>query len=112
MKTASQLELPSNDIEVQTAPGHSEARLNETPLMSLDSEVFKSVEVALQAKLGPARLTVSELLALRAGSVVTLDAKMSDLIDLRLNDSTIARGEIVAVGDHFGIRIIEIAARS
>jgi flagellar motor switch protein FliN/FliY len=80
------------------------------PLVSVDSAIFQDVNVALQARLGEATLSVAEVLALRAGSVVTLDLKMSDLIELRLNQSLVARGEIVAVDDHFGVRIVEIAA--
>jgi flagellar motor switch protein FliN/FliY len=112
MTTASQFEAPSNDLEGEPQPDKGGAPKNGAPLVSLDSELFRSVEVALHAKLQPARLTVSEVLALRAGSVVTLEARMSDLIELRLNDATVARGEIVAVGDHFGIRIVEIADHS
>lgn len=79
------------------------------PLLSLDAAIFKNVRVSLQAKLGEVSLSVDELLKLRNGSVVTLDRQMSDLVDLRLNDALIGRGEIVAVGDNFGLRIVEIA---
>ncbi|HYF22973.1 MAG TPA: FliM/FliN family flagellar motor switch protein [Caulobacteraceae bacterium] len=79
------------------------------PLVPLDSALFKDVNVAIQAKLGLATLSVEELLALRAGSVVKLDVRLNELIELRLNQSLVARGEIVAVDDHFGVRIVEIA---
>jgi flagellar motor switch protein FliN len=79
------------------------------PLLSLDSALFKEVQVDLKAKLGAARLSVEELLALKAGSIVRLDAKMNDPIELRLNDTVVACGEIVAVGDHFAVRIVEVA---
>lgn len=80
-------------------------------LLSIDSAVFDGVRVALRAKLGDVELTVQELLTLKSGSVVKLDHKMSDLVELRLNDALVARGEIVAVDDHFGIRIVEIAVK-
>jgi flagellar motor switch protein FliN/FliY len=54
-------------------------------------------------------MVIETLLALRAGSIVKLDLKVNDLIDLRLNNALVARGEIVAVDDHFGVRIVEIA---
>lgn len=78
------------------------------PLVSLDSVVFKDVRVPLEAALGQATMTVEDLLALKAGSVVKLELKMNDLVELRLNQSVVARGEIVAVDDHFGIRIVEV----
>jgi flagellar motor switch protein FliN/FliY len=79
------------------------------PLISVDSPLLREVRVGLDAKLGLATLSVQELLALKAGSVVKLEARMNDLIELRLNDSVVARGEIVAVDDNFGIRIVEVA---
>ena len=79
------------------------------PLVPIDSAIFKDVNVAVQAKLGLATLSVEDLLALKTGSVVKLDVRLNDLIELRLNQSLVARGEIVAVDDHFGIRIVEIA---
>jgi flagellar motor switch protein FliN/FliY len=77
-------------------------------LVSLDSTIFKDVQVELRARLGGVSLSIEELLTLKAGSVVRLDSKLDELIELRLNDSIVARGEIVAVGDNFGIRIAEI----
>ena len=79
------------------------------PLLFIDSTIFKDVRVSLQAKLGQVTLTVADLLALKAGSVVKLDLQMNELIELRLNESVVARGEIVAVDDNFGVRIVEVA---
>lgn len=78
------------------------------PVVSLDSVIFKDVRVPLEATLGQTTMTVEDLLALKAGSVVKLELKMNDLVELRLNQSVVARGEIVAVDDHFGIRIVEV----
>jgi flagellar motor switch protein FliN/FliY len=79
------------------------------PILSLDSAVFGEVKVSLRARLGEVTLTIHELLALKAGSILKLELKLNDPIELRLNDSLVARGEIVAVDDNFGVRIIEIA---
>jgi flagellar motor switch protein FliN/FliY len=78
-------------------------------LVSLDAAIFKDVQVELRARLGLATLSVDALLALKSGSVVQLDTKLNDLVELRLNDSIVALGEIVAVGDHFGLRIVNVA---
>lgn len=79
------------------------------PLLSIDSAIFNDVRVVLKARLGQVSLTMQELLALKSGSILELDLKMTDLIELRLNDALVARGEIVAVDDNFGVRIVEIA---
>lgn len=79
------------------------------PLISLDSAVFAGVAVRLDARLGSISLTVEELLRLKPGEVVALDARLNDLVDLEINGAKIGRGEIVAVNDAFGVRIVEIA---
>jgi flagellar motor switch protein FliN/FliY len=79
------------------------------PIISADSPIFKDARVVLKATLGQAELSVQDILGLRAGSVVELDTKLNDLVELRLNGSSIARCEIVAVEDCFAVRIVEIA---
>jgi flagellar motor switch protein FliN/FliY len=78
-------------------------------LLSIESPILKDVQVRLRAKLGQAEMSLQDLLALKAGSVVKLDLKMNEPIELRLNDAVVAYGEIVAVDDNFGVRILEIA---
>lgn len=79
------------------------------PLLSLDAAILRDVKVSLAIRLGEASLTVEELLELRSGSVVKLDRLLTEPIDLQLNGAVVARGEIVAVDDNFGVRILEIA---
>ncbi|MCA8254352.1 FliM/FliN family flagellar motor switch protein [Burkholderia sp. AU31624] len=82
----------------------SDARAAAQPRLDLVGDVIVSLDVHL----GSGTLAVKELLALQSGSVVTLDRLIDDCVDVRLNERTVARAEIVAVGDQFGIRIVEI----
>ncbi len=59
---------------------------------------------------GRATSQVGDILALKEGAVLTLDAALNAPFDLMLGDTLIARGELVAVGDQFGIRITQVAA--
>lgn len=77
---------------------------------TLASRMIDNVEVELEAFVGGTRMTVAELAALKAESVVTLDAALNQAVELRLNGTIIARGQLVAVGDKFGVRLSEIAA--
>lgn len=81
-------------------------------VISAGSPIFKDVQVTLKARLGEATLSMEALMGLSAGSVVKLDTQMNELVDLHLNGSLVARGEIVAVDDNFGVRIVEIAELS
>jgi flagellar motor switch protein FliN/FliY len=82
-----------------------------TPVLSPSSPLLGDVAVTLLARLGSVDMTLAELLALRTGSVIELATRLSEPVELYLNDALVARGEIVAVDDQFGIRITEIAAR-
>jgi flagellar motor switch protein FliN/FliY len=73
-------------------------------------ELLEDVKVTVDVRLGCAELSVRDLMALQAGSVLELNRYLGEAIDVRLNDRTIARGEIVAVGEQFGIRITDIPA--
>jgi flagellar motor switch protein FliN len=81
------------------------------PLLSAGSPLLGDVSVTLQARLGNVDMTLAELLALQTGSIIELETRLSEPVELYLNDSLVARGEIVAVDDRFGIRIVEIATR-
>ncbi|WP_157215373.1 flagellar motor switch protein FliN [Flavisphingomonas formosensis] len=79
-------------------------------LVAIDRTLFDDVKVEVEARLGSAELTIQALMALGAGSVLPLDRDIADPVDLYVNGACVARGEIVAVGDRFGIRIVEIAS--
>lgn len=83
----------------------------ETPFLSAGSPLLGDVAVTLQARLGSVEMTLADLFALKPGSVIELATRLSEPVELYLNESLVARGEIVAVDDRFGIRIVEIAAR-
>lgn len=67
-----------------------------------------SLEVAVE--IGRARLPVRDLLRLGRGSVIELDRSPGDPVDVLVNGTLFARGEIVVVGDDLGVRITEIAS--
>jgi flagellar motor switch protein FliN/FliY len=82
----------------------------ETRLTPIGTGLIGGVAVELEARLGKSVMTVQDLLALKAGSVVTLETGLADQVDLYLNDALVARGEIVAVGDNYAVRIVELAS--
>jgi flagellar motor switch protein FliN/FliY len=73
-----------------------------------EASLIDSVEVTLEAYLGKSRITISDLKALKPDATITLDASLGSTVELRLNDRTVARGDLVAVGDKFGVRLTEI----
>ena len=78
---------------------------------TIDLSLIAGVEIMLDARVGSAVMNVAKLMELKAGDSVPLDAALNRDVELRLNGVTIATGELVTVGDRFGVRIVEIAAR-
>lgn len=74
----------------------------------IDPSHIAGVEVRLEAVIGAATMTVAELMKLEKGSSIMLDSSLERDVELRLNGVAVARGELVAVGDHYGVRIVEI----
>jgi flagellar motor switch protein FliN/FliY len=66
------------------------------------------VPLQLTVRLGGCRISVAEVLKLGTGSIVELDRSVNQPVDLLVNDRPIARGEIVAVGESFGLRLTEL----
>jgi flagellar motor switch protein FliN len=79
---------------------------------SLDPEIFGDVNVEISVTLGRGTMTVSEIANLESGAVVPLQTPLNAWVDILFKDRIVARGEIVSVGDNFGVRITEIAARN
>ena len=73
-----------------------------------DLEAVYDVPVTVQAILGKAAMEVSQLLKLGRGTVVQLDRKVGEAIDIYVNDRLVARGEVVLVEDRLGITMTEI----
>ncbi|HEV3072205.1 MAG TPA: flagellar motor switch protein FliN [Solirubrobacteraceae bacterium] len=76
----------------------------------LDTDLRRVAEVPLElsVEIGRTQMTVGETLDLRAGSIVTLDRLAGEPVDLLVNGTPIARGEVVVVDEQFGLRVIGI----
>ncbi|HZZ35025.1 MAG TPA: flagellar motor switch protein FliN [Caulobacteraceae bacterium] len=66
------------------------------------------VPVNISAVLGRANLSVAQLLQLGQGSVLELDRKVGEAIDIYVNNRLVARGEVVVVDDRLGVTMTEI----
>ena len=72
-------------------------------------DLLKDVDVRLSVELGRTDMKLRDVLALGEESVVMLDRLTDELLDVHVNGKLIARGELVAQGNRFGLRIVEMA---
>ena len=73
-----------------------------------DLEAVFDVPVTVSAVLGKSSMEVSQLLKLGKGTIVELDRKVGEAIDIYVNDRLVARGEVVLVEDRLGVTMTEI----
>jgi flagellar motor switch protein FliN/FliY len=81
---------------------------NGRDLANLD--VLMNVPLEVTAELGKCKMSVSEVLKLGTGSIIELERLAGGPVDLLVNNRLVARGEVVAVDENFGVRITELVA--
>ena len=70
--------------------------------------LIQDIDVRLTVELGRTDMLLRDVLALTEESVVMLDRLIDEPLDVKVNGKLIARGEVVAEGNRFGLRIIEL----
>jgi flagellar motor switch protein FliN/FliY len=104
---------PMVDIAPANVVVHEFPTLHETEINLGDTRplsLLHDVEMGVTAELGRRRMTVRDLLSLTPGAVIELDRAAGSPVDVLVNGTLIARGEVVVIDEEFGIRISEIVA--
>ncbi|MDP5071277.1 MAG: flagellar motor switch protein FliN [Congregibacter sp.] len=78
----------------------------------IDLDLLMDVQVTLSVEIGRSRLPIKDLLALNQGSIVSLDRGVNEPLDLMVNGTLIARGEVVESAGQFGLRLIDVVSPS
>ena len=71
-------------------------------------DLLMNVPLTVTAELGTCKMMVRDILKLGTGSVVELDRLAGGPVDLLVNDRLVARGEVVAIDENFGVRVTEL----
>ncbi len=74
-------------------------------------DLLMNVSLGVTVELGRCSMRVGDVLKLGKGSVVELDRAAGEPVDVLINRRLVARGEVVAVDDRFGVRLTELLAR-
>ena len=78
------------------------------PNSASDLEAVYDIPVKVSAILGKSKIKVSQLLKVNKGTIIELDKKVGEAIDIYVNNNLVARGEVVVVDDKLGITMTEI----
>lgn len=74
--------------------------------------LLQDVDVKLTVEIGSTQLSLRELLALGESSVIELDRRANELLDVFVNGTLIAHGEVVVINDRFGVRLTDVVSPS
>ena len=95
--------------DTSAAPNATEDRANAPSKVTAENlRVLENVEVQMTVEVGNTEIKIRDLLRLNEGAVIELDRLAGDPLDILVNGTMIAKGEIVMVGERFGVRFTEI----
>jgi len=77
-----------------------------------DLEVVLDIPVKLSMEVGTTQISIRNLLQLNQGSVIELERLAGEPLDVMVNGTLIAHGEVVVVNDKFGIRVTDVISPS
>ena len=102
--------MASDTMSLEEFPDSTAITVNDdaTDKTASDLAPVFDVPVNISAVLGKAHMTVAQLLKLNRGSVLELDRKVGEAIDIFVNNRLVARGEVVVVEDRLGVTMTEI----
>jgi flagellar motor switch protein FliN len=108
--TDTQVPLPdlNNAAEVPVANDVGYNEDEQAARIAADLEAVFDVPVQVSAVLGRSKMDVGELLKLGPGTVLELDRRVGEAIDIYVNNRLVARGEVVLVEDKLGVTMTEI----
>jgi flagellar motor switch protein FliN/FliY len=111
--------LAASDAAVPAAPRAPMEEFDSAPKMSLpvnlegpNLDVILDIPVSISMEVGNTDITIRNLLQLNQGSVIELDRLAGEPLDVLVNGTLIAHGEVVVVNEKFGIRLTDVISPS
>jgi flagellar motor switch protein FliN/FliY len=104
------LETALETGEVQAQPEQAPPTAAPADGGEINLDALLDVPVTLSVEIGRARMPIKELMSLNQGAVVELDREVGEPLDLLVNGTLMARGEVVVVDGQFGLRLVDIVS--
>jgi flagellar motor switch protein FliN/FliY len=94
------------------APSPAPAASSSAAAGDANLDLILDVQVTLSLEVGRARIPIRNLLQLNQGSVVELERVAGEPLDVYVNGTLVAQGEVVVVNERFGVRLTEVVSPS
>ena len=95
--------MSEESLEAEHPPSTKSGKIGTEKL-----KILENIEVALSIEVGRTEMTIRDLLLLNEGSVIELDRLAGEPLDILVNGAIIAKGEVVMVGERYGVRFTDI----
>ena len=96
--------IEENDEVVESHGGSPESASES----KMNGDVIENIPVTLAIEVGRATLKIRDLMRLTQGSVVELDRLAGEPLDIVVNDTVVAQGQVVLVNDRYGVRLTQV----
>ena len=101
-------ELNESGAAKETEPSPSAQDFQVSHPGNINADVLQNISVSLSIEVGRAQIKIKDLMRLTQGSVVELDRIAGEPLDLLVNNTVVAQGEVVLVNDRYGIRLTRV----
>ena len=101
-----------NLVDQADQASDSESLLEEMNKSKIDADVLQNIAVTLSLEVGRTSLKIRDIMSLSQGSVVELSKLAGEPLDLLVNNTRVAQGEVVLVGDRYGVKLTNVVPAS
>jgi flagellar motor switch protein FliN/FliY len=100
--------MAESEVEAETVVEQPEVSAEDAEKNKINSEVLQNIPVTISVEVGRASLKIRDLMRLTQGSVVELDRLAGEPLDLLVNNTLVAQGEVVLVNERYGVRLTSV----
>ena len=100
--------MAESEVEAETVVDQPEGSAEDAEKNKINSEVLQNIPVTISVEVGRASLKIRDLMRLTQGSVVELDRLAGEPLDLLVNNTLVAQGEVVLVNERYGVRLTSV----
>ena len=98
----------TEDVSENVSEGDENVVGLDSPESGINSDVLQNIPVTISVEVGRTSLKIRDLMRLTQGSVVELDRIAGEPLDLLVNDTLVAQGEVVLVNERYGVRLTQV----
>ena len=96
----------TTETQDETPPTSEEFQVSQPG--NINPEVLQNISVTLSIEVGRTNIKIKDLMRLTQGSVVELDRLAGEPLDLLVNNTLVAQGEVVLVNERYGVRLTQV----